>query len=425
MRLEPLLKNVLRRSAYLVLLSENDGVRSELARLAVQGSYFTSLLAKHPALLEELFARVSLPELPAQRYSQQDMSAQLQPELREELAVLLPAQVADDLQQQHFDLLAQYKSQHQFRALLALDRGDLTVMQLADYLTCVAESVITVVLDWAWRAVRSDADQHTDLQGFVVLGYGKLGGYELGVGSDLDIVLVHDWDRSKQGILHQLARRLLNYLAVQTYFGQLYEVDIRLRPSGRDGTMVSSLDGFASYQQDAAWLWEHQALIRARPVAGCARLGASFQALRRQILSAPRNQNDTLTKVVEMRERMRANIPATVSASELKQGAGGIVDIEFMVQYLVLGWAVEFPSLLDFPDNARILEQASEVGLLEREMAQQLIDDYAVLRYVVQLLAIDSKSAARMDIGWRRVRVAQTWRALMVDGVSPDQLGAH
>lgn len=433
LRLEVLLKNVLRRSAYLVLLSESENVRGELARLALRGSYFTDLLAKHPALLEELFQRVSVRSIPQESYSQEEMYSQLQKDLSAELAVLFPAAVADDLQQQHFDLLAQYKSQHQFRALLALSRGDLSVMQLADYLTCLAESVIGVVVEWAWRAVAPEPE--VPLQNFVVLGYGKLGGFELGVGSDLDVVLLHNWDLAEHRVLHQLARRVLSYLAVHTYFGQLYEVDIRLRPAGRDGTMASSLEGFTNYQKASAWLWEHQALVRARPVAGCVQLAESFGALRRQILATPRNRQDTRAQIVEMRERMRKSIPAKDAASQLKQGPGGIVDIEFMVQYLVLGWASEFPSLLDFTDNARLLEQASATGVLAENSARHLIEDYAALRHSGQLLAIgyengqiattgtdtDAHTLAQ-DIEWRQERVARVWQELMVTGRSPDTL---
>jgi len=418
LRLEALLKNILRRSAYLVLLSENEGVRRELARLALQGTYFTALLAKHPALLEELFQRVSLQPRRDLAYSQQEMYAQLQSDLGAELAVLLPAEATADLQQQHFDLLAQYKSQHQFRALLALSRGDLSVMQLADYLTCLAESVIAVVVSWAWRMVAPTPE--AQLHDFIVLGYGKLGGFELGVGSDLDVVLVHDWDLAEHRVLHQLARRVLNYLAVHTYFGQLYEVDIRLRPAGRDGTMVSSLSGFANYQKESAWLWEHQALVRARPVAGSASLAESFLSLRRQILATQRDRSDTRLQIMEMRDRMRDSISATQPGSRLKHEPGGIVDIEFMVQYLVLGWAAEFPSLLDFPDNARILEQASKSGLLRQNLAQQLIADYAALRHSGQLLAIGWSAAE--DIERRRERVAQVWQVLMIEGRSPENI---
>jgi len=426
LRLEPLLRNVLRRSAYLVLLSENEGVRAELASLALRGDFFTIQLGKHPALLEELFQRSRpdlMPDVPsADRSEQNAMRAaevsERAADLAGELALLLPAGTTLDLQQHHFDRLAEFKAQHLFRALLALARGELTVMRMADYMTLLAEQVIKQVLLWAARQVSAADDLP---EGFIVVGYGKLGGWELGAGSDLDLVFINNWNKDRMSEAHQLTRRILNYLGMQTYFGQLYEVDIRLRPAGRDGTLVSSMAGFTRYQQDSAWLWEHQALVRARPVAGCERLAAEFLEVRRQVLGVVRDRNATRKQVVEMRERMRGAIPVDEQAARLKQGEGGIVDMEFMVQYLVLGWAAEFPSLLDFPDNARILEQAAIVGLLPAAVAAQLIDDYARLRHAAQSLLF-----APDDLGQRElpgtVRVAELWQQLMVNGVLPHKV---
>jgi len=411
LRLAPLLNNVLRRSAYLVLLSENESVRQELVSIARGGDYFTGLLSKHPALLEELFLRINLDAVPELD------------ELRAELRVLIPESVAQDLQQQHFDRLAQYKSQHQFRCLLALSRGDLKVAQMADYLTRLAQSVIEVVLRWARASVAIDDRSLNVLDHFLVIGYGKLGGFELGAGSDLDLVFLHDEELARQPVFHQLVRRLLNYLMMQTYFGSLYEVDIRLRPAGRDGTMVSTLNGFDRYQTDKAWLWEHQALLRARPVAGSERLAAGFERVRRNVLGLERDQASTLQQIVLMREKMRAGIEVKTNALDLKQGAGGIVDIEFMVQYLALGWSAQFPSLLDFTDNAQIVQQAVDEGLLDETVAKQLIADYAQLRYAGQMLIVSPDlGLTEMDVLAPQERVASLWQQLMIDGVAPQAL---
>ena len=411
LRLAPLLNNVLRRSAYLVLLSENGGVRRELVDLAHRGDYFTNLLAKHPALLEELFMRINLAAVPTID------------ELRAEVRVLLPETIAQDLQQQHFDQLAQYKSQHQFRCLLALSRSDLTVMQMADYLTRLAQSVLEVVLRWAWQAVANGVPDAGVTDHYLVIGYGKLGGFELGAGSDLDLVFLHDGELAEQPVFHQLTRRLLNYLSMQTYFGPLFEVDIRLRPAGRDGTMVSTLSGFDHYQTDKAWLWEHQALLRARPVAGSERLAVRFEEVRRKIVGRKRSVEETREQIVQMRERMRSVIDVKTKALELKQGQGGIVDIEFMVQYLALGWSAQVPSLLDFTDNAQIVRQAAREGLLVEHVAQQLIADYAQLRYAGQMLIVSPDfSPAQANVLPEQGRVAAIWQQLMIDGVAPQAL---
>ena len=411
LRLAPLISNVLRRSAYLVLLSENEDVRQELVSIARGGDYFTGLLSKHPALLEELFLRINLAAVPELD------------ELRTELLVLLPESVAQDLQQQHFDQLAQYKSQHQFRCLLALSRGDLKVTQVADYLTRLAQSVIEVVLRWAWTTLANDDRSVNVLDHFLVVGYGKLGGFELGAGSDLDLVFLHDEELARQPVFHQLVRRLLNYLMMQTYFGSLYDVDIRLRPAGRDGTMVSTLTGFAQYQGDRAWLWEHQALLRARPVAGSERLAAEFELVRRKVLGRERDRTSTREQIVLMREKMRASIVAKTNALRLKQGPGGIVDIEFMVQYLALGWSAQFPSLLDFTDNTQIVQQAVNEGLLGENVAKQLIADYAQLRHAGQMLIVSPDlGLTQADVFVQQQRVASLWQQLMIDGVAPQVL---
>ena len=417
LRLEPLLKNVLRRSAYLVLLSENAQVRRELTVIACGGEYFTSLLAKFPALLEELFMRINLGAVP--QYE----------DLQEELSVLLPRTLLADLQQQHFDRLAQYKSQHQFRCLLALSRGDLDVMQMADYLTRLAQSVIQTLLEWAWFGVTNGEESSVVPEDYLVIGYGKLGGLELGAGSDLDLVFIHQGELAAQSLWYQLTRRMLSYLSMQTYFGPLYEVDIRLRPAGRDGTLVSTLSGFERYQKQTAWRWEHQALVRARPVAGGSKLAAEFERIRRQTISAPCNLAETRNQIVLMRERMREKISTHDLASRLKQGEGGIVDIEFMVQYLALGWSAQFPALLDFTDNAQILQQASTEGVLSELVSQELIADYAQLRHVGQMLIVSedlgmkhSHSEAMWELDATRKRVALLWQRLMVENIDPASL---
>ena len=408
LRLNPLLQNVLRRSTYLVLLIENAAVREELLRLARGSDYFSDLLTRHPALLDELFLHSDSGSVPGQEA------------LRRELAALVPPILGSAPEQAHFDALAQFKAQHQFRGLLALTRGGLSMMRLADYLTDLAEVVVATVLEWAWRAV---APAQSPLQDFVVVAYGKFGGFELGAGSDLDLVFVHDWPSSRHALLHKLVRRLLNGLSMQTYFGPLYEVDIRLRPAGRDGLLVSTLKGFADYQRKQAWLWEHQALVRARPVAGCEVLAARFDEVREEILSQQRNPAAVREEVGRMRARLAASAAQNDPAAQWKKGAGGIVDIEFMVQYLVLSHACRHPSLLRHTDNARILAEAQAAGLLPGLDADSMVSDYATLRRLSQLalvldIATDAELAAETGaLGQAvRARVQRQWRLMMEPG---------
>ena len=266
-------------------------------------------------------------------------------------------------------------------------------------------------------------------ENYLVVGYGKLGGLELGAGSDLDLVFIHQGELAEQSLWYQLTRRMLSYLSMQTYFGQLYEVDIRLRPAGRDGTLVSTLSGFERYQKQTAWLWEHQALVRARPVAGGLQLAAEFDRIRRQTISASRDRVETRKQIILMRERMREQISTHSFASRLKQSEGGIVDIEFMVQYLALGWSAQFPALLDFTDNGQILQQASREGLLSELVSNGLIADYALLRHVGQMLIVSeelgmeqTQSDAMQELEATRKRVARLWRKLMVEEIDPANL---
>jgi len=220
--------------------------------------------------------------------------------------------------------------------------------------------------------------------------------------------------------LHKLVRRFLNYVGMQTYFGILYEVDIRLRPAGRAGNLVSSLAGLRRYQLESAWLWEHQALMRARPVAGCDRLAERFEELRRSILAQARDERQTRQDVRAMRARMLAAAPQPALSRSpdmlwsLKKGVGGIVDIEFMVQYLVLVHARKYPELLEHSDNVRTLGVLAEVGLLDAELAQSLSVDYQALRAAAQRAVLRREPAgASEDLRMRQARVRVRWQRLM------------
>ena len=294
---------------------------------------------------------------------------------RSELQALLAAAPPDV--EARADVLRAFKAQRVFDVGVAEVTGTLPLMQVSDYLTFLAEALLDAALEVAWEETAERFPQFSEQRAFVIVGYGKLGGLELGPSSDLDLVFLHELPAAAGQFLHRLVRRLLHILTVQTYLGALYEVDMRLRPSGNAGTMVSSLESFAEYQQRQAWSWEHQALVRARVVAGDPAVGARFADARRRVLCQHRAPATLAEQVLTMRRRMDEHHDAD---EDVKRGPGGIVDIEFMVHYLVLAWAHEHPALTEFTDNIRILETAERLQLLPAPMACNLREAYLGLR---------------------------------------------
>jgi len=261
---------------------------------------------------------------------------------------------------------------------------------------------------------------------FGVIGFGKLGGIELGYGSDLDLIFVHDshgqsqytdGDKSIENgmFFTRLAQRLLHLLTTLTPSGVLYEIDMRLRPNGKSGLLVSSLQALASYQREDAWTWEHQALVRARPVAGGEHVCREFQQIREEILSIEREPAKLREEVITMRQRMRDELDkSNDSEFDLKQGTGGIVDIEFMVQYAVLGEAARYPQLLEFTDNIRLLEVAAEVGLVTAEQGHMLVDVYQEYRARLHQRVLQDlgRCVALSEFADQRAQVAEVWQQL-------------
>jgi glutamate-ammonia-ligase adenylyltransferase len=289
----------------------------------------------------------------------------------------------------------------------------------------ILEQVLAVA--WADLTARfGEPERDSEGYGFAIFGYGKLGGIELSYSSDLDLVFVYD--AAAQGVTDgarsidnakfytRLGQRVIHILESRMALGQLYEVDMRLRPSGASGLLVSSLRGFASYQRETAWTWEHQALVRARLVAGDATVGAGVDALRRDILSQPRDEAALATEVVAMRRRMREQLlPASARADEefdLKQSPGGIVDIEFMVQYAVLAWSHRVPELTRWSDNIRILETLAREGLFEQHESKALIDAYLAFRSAAHQLALQQQPGLVPAGEYRELRavVSALWQ---------------
>lgn len=392
-RIVPLIEAVARRSAYLVLLNENPVAMAQLVRLCAASAHIAEKLAKYPALLDELLTPHTLYTPPSK-----DL---LRDELRRETLRL----AWDDLEE-HMETLRYFKLAHSLRVAASEVAGSLPLMKVSDYLTWIAEVVLEHVLDLAWQQLVARHGSPTKRDGsvyerdFIIVGFGKLGGIELGPSSDLDLVFLHDADISQstdgersidnQSFFVRLGQKIIHILNTQTLSGQLYEVDMRLRPSGNAGLLVSPISGFEKYERDEAWTWEHQALVRARVVAGDCRVAERFDQVRKDILCRQRDLPQLQSDVAEMREKMRAHLGSGVKRGDsrylsdekfhLKQDAGGIVDIEFMVQYAVLAWAHNQPELARWTDNIRILEVLEQTGVLQGEIVATLIEAYKAYR---------------------------------------------
>jgi len=412
----PLVKAVVRRSAYLLLFIENPPALADLAGLCAASPWIADLLARQPALLDELLDRPSL-------YSPPDRDTLLA-DLRQQTARL----GLDDLEG-YMLALRYFKASQVLRVAASELAGRLPLMKVSDKLSFLAEVCLEQVLALAWEqlvARYGEPSRETTDKGFAIVAFGKLGGIELSYASDLDLVFLYDaapggaTDGTRQidnaTFYTRLGQRIIHILETRMTLGQLYEVDMRLRPSGASGLLVSSFRAFAQYQAKEAWTWEHQALVRARAVAGDGGLIERFEALRREILCQPRDALALAREVVEMREKMRAHAGVRPEDRELdlKQGFGGIVDIEFMVQYAVLAWGHREPGLAAWSDNVRILETLAQTGLQPESRCRALNDAYLDLRSATHQRALQREErrvpATRFEDQSRAVREA--WGAL-------------
>lgn len=390
-----LMMAIMRRTAYLDLMVENPPVISQLVRLASESIRVIGQLQRQPLLLDEL--------LDARR-----LYSPLRREgLDHELDTILGQVDREDLEQQ-MERLRQFAQSNMLR-VAAADIADVIPMRVvSDYLTEIAEAVMAKIVDLAYDYSLEKYGHPGGVgegSGFAVIGYGKLGGIELGYGSDLDLVFLHGSESasamtsSEKPVANdvfyaRMAQRMIHLLTTRTPAGILYEVDMRLRPNGQSGMLVSSLGAFERYQENDAWTWEHQALLRARPIAGDPSVIAKFEAIRRQVLSSQRDKDKLREEVISMREKMRESVDKSTGDSfDLKQGHGGIVDIEFMVQYAVLRWSHQYPDLLDWTDNLRLLEGLARHELLEGKSAELLANAYQVFRAVSHRNALQEKPA--------------------------------
>jgi glutamate-ammonia-ligase adenylyltransferase len=413
------------RSAYLALLVEHPIALSQLVSLCAASPWITEQLARHPLLLDELLD-------PRQLYSPPKRET-----LERQLAERMGHIDAQDLEQQ-MDALRQFQKAAVLRVAAADVMGVTPLMVVSDHLTDIAEAVLQQVLTLCWRHLvkkhgvpggrAGGRERPTD---FTILAYGKLGGIELGYGSDLDLVFLHHDQASANKadgrtdgqkpvdndvFYARLGQRIIHFLNTLTPAGVLYEVDMRLRPSGASGLLVSSLEAYAEYQRNEAWTWEHQALVRARVVAGDPELAAAFTTVRREVLGRERDPLALQREVREMRERMRQElVDRDPEHFDLKQGRGGIADIEFMVQYHVLRYAHVHPGLLVWSDNIRLLETLGAEGLLASGDAAYLADAYRHYRARVHQLTLQELPTVVAATEFRELReqVTALWQRVM------------
>lgn len=423
-RIFDLLEAIARRSVYIALLAEHPHVLAQLVKLCTDSAWIARHLSRYPLLLDDLLSPAIL-HAPLNH-------EQLVRELDRQIA-RIPENDPEEL----LNALRYFKQSQVLRVAAADISNAIPLMVVSDYLTEIAETLLLKVLERAWIDIEPKfgipeciIDDVKRKAQFAIIAYGKLGGIELNYGSDLDLVFLHDSSGSQQitngprqidnaSFFAKLVQRIIHYLTTRTGAGGLYEVDTRLRPSGRAGLLVTSFEAFAEYQQKQAWTWEHQALVRARVVAGPSTLIHRFQAIRRNILECERDPDSLRQEVRDMRERMRTELDSSDSDTfDLKQGRGGIADIEFMVQYEILAHACRYPELLTFTDNIRQLDGLEQTGILSTADAAQLRDAYREQRRHIHLLTLQEQPARipldNMQVA--RESVNSIWQRLMENG---------
>jgi [glutamine synthetase] adenylyltransferase / [glutamine synthetase]-adenylyl-L-tyrosine phosphorylase len=419
-RIIDLIKTIEQRTNYLALLLENPTAIVHMVKLVSASPWIVSFLSRHPVLLDELLD-------PRTLYRPPNKS-----ELQKEIRKRLDSASHQDFERQIQELCV-FKQVNTLRVAAADVTGALTLMRTSDHLTEIAETVLNEVVELSWNhLVEKHGTPTCQLEGidigrgFSVIAYGKLGGIELGYGSDLDMVFLHAGTEGQtyegkrpidnQQFFARLGQRVIHILTAHTAVGKLYEPDMRLRPSGGSGILVSHIEGFRDYQLNKAWTWEHQALIKARPISGDINMAKRFEEIRNEVLGRPRKKDQLKQDVIDMRNRMRKelSIPDPMYF-DLKQDPGGIVDIEFLVQYLVLLNSFEYKELLKWTDIVRLLETLNETHIVNDQTAHILKVAYLSYRSSVHQFNLQEKPAKASEdkfIGMRE-NVRQIWKEIM------------
>ncbi|GAB2181432.1 bifunctional [glutamate--ammonia ligase]-adenylyl-L-tyrosine phosphorylase/[glutamate--ammonia-ligase] adenylyltransferase [Denitratisoma sp. agr-D3] len=404
-RLLDLLESISRRAAYLALLQQYPQALQKVAELAGSSAWAAQYLQQHPILLDELLD----PRLLEAGHDWQQFRADLHRRLSE----------AEPDAERQMDLLREAHHAQTFRLLTQDVSGLLPLESLSDHLSELADIMVDLALEFAWKKVLT---RHRDDPKFAVISYGKLGGKELGYSSDLDMVFLYeDDDPNAEQVYSRLSTRLNTWLSAQTSAGQLFETDLRLRPNGESGLVVVSLEGFRKYQLENAWVWEHQALTRARFSAGDRAIGAKFEQIRSEILRQQRDPAKLKEEVLSMRQRMIDNHGTKGDEREtrfdLKQDPGGLIDVEFIIQYLILGHAHEHPELCGNLGNIALLRIAAGIGLIPQDLAEQVRGAYREYRRLQHSLRLNNRKSvvARDSVEPQVDAVRRLWRVVFGD----------
>jgi glutamate-ammonia-ligase adenylyltransferase len=395
-RVAKILEMIGGRTVYLALLNENSSALERLVMLCGRSQFLADQIAAHPLLLDELIDERLLEEPPSRQ------------QFADDLATRRESMKSEDAERQ-VEMLRQFQSAAVFRVAVADLTGRLPLMKVSDRLTDIAELIVREALSLAWAQITArhgepryvDAAGVTRTAGMVIVAYGKFGGLELGYGSDLDLVFLHDSEGEIQRtdgaqpidnsmFFQRLAQRFVHLLTVHTSAGRLYEVDTRLRPGGNRGLLVQTLSGFREYEFKEAWTWEHQSLLRARAVAGEPALCERFEEARVEVLRKAVRREDLRAEVGKMRARMRENLSkAKRGEFDIKQDAGGVADIEFLVQFWMLKWADRYPEIVIFSDNIRQLESLASGNLVPQQRVDFLVETYRRYRARLHHLSLD------------------------------------
>ena len=411
-RLTNWLEPLMRRESYLALLLERPPVHQQLLALLGAAKWPARYLLQHPGVIDELVGDA----LMAERF----VVADFERELAQRLKSLQSTGEDDD--ETLLNLLRRAQHAETFRTLARDVGGRITVEQVADDLSALADSVLRITTQWCWNRLKN---RHRDVPQFGIIGYGKLGGKELGYGSDLDIVFVFDDDDERAPEIYAAyVRKLINWLVVKTGEGDLFEIDTALRPNGNSGLLVASFAAYADYQRqrgsNTAWTWEHQAMTRARFVLGSEDLRTRFDAVREAVITAERDPAALRAEIHAMRERLRAAHPPHGEGFNVKHSPGGMIDVEFAVQYLVLAHARVHPELIGNVGNIALLRRAQAVGLLPPGVGQAAADAYRALRRAQHKARLD-ESSLRMDaqaLHAERQAVLALWQAVFGEKIA-------
>ncbi len=411
-RLADWIEPLLRRESYLALLLERPNVHERLLRMLGAARWPARYLLRHPGVIDELANADMLDE----RFDATDFER----ELDQRRASLAASREDDD--EGLLNLLRRAHHAEVFRTLARDVEGRLSVEQVADDLSSLADAVLRVTTRWCWSRL---GKKHRDDPLFAIIAYGKLGGKELGYGSDLDIVFVYqDDDERALEVYASLVRKLINWLTVKTSEGDLYEIDTALRPNGNSGLLITTFDAYANYQlqrgSNTAWTWEHQAMTRARFVLGGEALRQRFDEIRKAVIAAPRDAQELKKEIVNMRERVRSAHPVKGDHFDVKHSPGGMIDVEFVMQYLVLCHAGAHEELIANTGNIALLERAEVLGLLPSGVGHAAAGAYREMRHVQHRARLDEAPThvQLSELQAQRKAVLTLWKAVLDSSLS-------